>query len=101
MSFPKNAKLNIGGLSLPFGLVVAPMAGISDRTFRRLCMEMGADYSVSEMVCAKALVYEQKCRKTAQEQFKTGNLAAVMKHGSSAPTATRAAKVIPFPRSST
>lgn len=79
MSSSEKAKLNIGNLALPYGLVVAPMAGISDRTFRRLCMEKGADYSVSEMVCAKALVYEQRCRKTAQEQFKTGNLAAVMK----------------------
>ena len=79
MSYIEKAKLNIGNLALPYGLVVAPMAGISDRTFRRLCMEKGADYSVSEMVCAKALVYEQRCKKTAQEQFKTGNLAVVMK----------------------
>lgn len=73
------SKLNIGAIALPYGLVVAPMAGISDRTFRRLCVEHGAEYSVSEMVCAKALVYEQRCRKTDAEHFKTGNLAAVMK----------------------
>lgn len=79
MSATEKAKLNIGKLSLPYGLVVAPMAGISDRTFRRLCMEKGAEYSVSEMVCAKALVYEQKCKKTDAEHFKTGTLASVMK----------------------
>ena len=60
-------------------LVVAPMAGISDRTFRRLCMAHSADYSVSEMVSAKALVYEQRIKKTSEEYFKTGTLAAVMK----------------------
>lgn len=53
------------------------MAGISDRTFRRLCMAHGADYSVSEMVSAKALVYEQRIKKTDAEHFKTGTLAAV------------------------
>ena len=50
MSYIEKAKLNIGNLALPSGLVVAPMAGISDRTFRRLCMKMGADYSVSESI---------------------------------------------------
>ena len=79
MEKARKAKLNIGSLSLPSGLVLAPMAGFSDRTFRALCMSHGADFSVSEMVCAKALCYEQKCRKTDEEHFKTGALAAVMK----------------------
>lgn len=79
MSSIEKAKLNIGSLALPYGIAVAPMAGISDRTFRRLCMEKGAEYSVSEMVCAKALVYEQRCKKTDAEHFKTGILASVMK----------------------
>ncbi|MDO4643190.1 MAG: tRNA-dihydrouridine synthase family protein, partial [Cardiobacteriaceae bacterium] len=34
-------------------IVLAPMAGISDLPFRRLCQENGADYSVAEMVSAK------------------------------------------------
>lgn len=79
MSSSEKAKLNIGRAPLTHGLIVAPMAGISDRTFRRLCMAHAADYSVSEMVCAKALVYEQRIRKTAAEYFKTGVLASVMK----------------------
>lgn len=70
--------MRIGEIELRHGLMVAPMAGISDKSFRRLCMRMGAEYSVSEMVCAKALVYEQKCRKTDSDAFKTGTLAAVM-----------------------
>ena len=74
MSYTENEKLN----KHPW-LVVAPMAGISDRTFRRLCMAHSADYSVSEMVSAKALVYEQRIKKTGEEYFKTGVLASVMK----------------------
>lgn len=72
--------MRIGEIELKNGLFVAPMAGISDKSFRRLCMQMGAEYSVSEMVCAKALVYEQKCRKNDSDAFKTGMLAAVMQN---------------------
>ncbi len=70
--------MRIGNIHIPHGLFVAPMAGISDRSFRRLCMEMGAEYSVSEMVCAKALCYEQRIKKTGEEHFKTASLATVL-----------------------
>ena len=71
--------MQIGNINLSHGLFVAPMAGISDRSFRRLCMEAGAEYSVSEMVCAKALCYEQRIKKTGEEHFKTASLATVLK----------------------
>ncbi len=41
-------------------LYLAPMAGVTDETFRKICTSYGADMTVSEMICAKALVYEQK-----------------------------------------
>ncbi len=47
-------------VTLPHGLALAPLAGVSDRAFRRVCRSLGADYTVSEMVSAKALVYEQR-----------------------------------------
>lgn len=34
---------------------LAPMAGVTDEPMRRLCMEMGASFCVSEMISAKAL----------------------------------------------
>jgi tRNA-dihydrouridine synthase B len=37
---------------LPNNLAVAPMAGVTDRPFRKLCKRMGAGYAVSEMVAA-------------------------------------------------
>lgn len=39
---------------------LAPMAGYTDAVFRRICSEMGADYAVSEMISAMALVMGDK-----------------------------------------
>ena len=55
--------LTIGNYTLKHGLMLAPMAGVTDTTFRLLCKQHGAEYTVSEMVCAKALCYEQKSKK--------------------------------------
>jgi nifR3 family TIM-barrel protein len=41
-------------------IYLAPMAGISDKTMRRLCKEKGADFTVSEMISAKAVYYKDK-----------------------------------------
>ncbi|NLG18565.1 MAG: tRNA dihydrouridine synthase DusB [Fibrobacter sp.] len=38
-------------------LVLAPMAGVTDTVFRRICKEQGADIVVSEMVSAEGLIY--------------------------------------------
>lgn len=59
------------------GLLLAPMAGFTDYSFRRICRELGAEYTVSEMVSAKALCYEQLSKKTAPASSKTAPLAAV------------------------
>lgn len=40
-------------------VMLAPMAGVTDRSMRQICGEHGAQYAVTEMVSAKALVYEQ------------------------------------------
>lgn len=39
---------------------LAPMAGMGDASFRRICKEHGADYMTTEMVSAKALCYGDK-----------------------------------------
>lgn len=52
--------LNIGGVPLKSHAVLAPMAGISDRAYRELCVRFGAAYCVSEMVSSKALSFNSK-----------------------------------------
>jgi nifR3 family TIM-barrel protein len=48
--------LRIGPLDLDVPVVLAPMAGITNTAFRRLCREFGAGLYVSEMITSRALV---------------------------------------------
>ncbi len=49
--------MRIGPYTLPNNLVLAPMAGITDRPFRQLCRKMGAGMAVSEMVSSNSLLW--------------------------------------------
>ncbi|MFJ4045404.1 tRNA dihydrouridine synthase DusB [Microbacterium sp. NPDC089987] len=48
--------LRIGPIALDTPVVLAPMAGITNTAFRRLCREYGAGLYVSEMITSRALV---------------------------------------------
>ncbi|NLP85513.1 tRNA dihydrouridine synthase DusB [Microbacterium sp. CFH 90308] len=48
--------LRIGPIELDAPVVLAPMAGITNTAFRRLCREYGAGLYVSEMITTRALV---------------------------------------------
>ena len=49
--------MRIGHVQLPNNLIVAPMAGVTDRPFRQLCKRLGAGMAVSEMVTSNSLLY--------------------------------------------
>ncbi len=58
--------MKIGPYSLNSNLVVAPMAGVTDRPFRKLCRSFGAGLAVSEMVASNSLLYgSEKTRRRA------------------------------------
>ncbi len=72
--------MKFGDIELKNGVALAPLAGVSDRTFRRMARRYGAEYTVSEMVSAKALCYEQLCKRPeSAERCRTAPLAAVLK----------------------
>lgn len=48
---------NIGNVKINGNIVVAPMAGVSNMTFRRICKSMGASLVVAEMVSDKAITF--------------------------------------------
>ena len=67
--------LKIGSVTLAHGLMLAPMAGVTDTSFRLLCRRAGAEYTVTEMVSAKALCFEQRQR--AGKPLRTAPIAAL------------------------
>ena len=50
----------IGNVEIPNPFVLAPMAGVTDLAFRRLCKEQGAGLICMEMVSAKAISFHNK-----------------------------------------
>jgi len=54
----------IGPYTLPNPLIVAPMAGVTDRPFRQLCRKMGAGLAVSEMVIADSKLWHTRKSQT-------------------------------------
>jgi len=52
--------MKFGNIELKHGVMLAPMAGFSDRAMRVLCREHGCEYSVSEMISATAVAYGDK-----------------------------------------
>ena len=55
---------SIGKVKIKKTAALAPMASVADRAYRTLCREYGACYTVSELISAKGLCYNDK--KTAE-----------------------------------
>jgi tRNA-dihydrouridine synthase B len=61
--------VKIGPYKLKNNLIVAPMAGVTDRPFRQLCKRMGAGMAVSEMVASNSLLYgSEKTKRRANHE---------------------------------
>ena len=52
--------MKIGNITINTKLALAPIAGVTDLGFRTVCRELGAGYTVTEMVSSKALCYQDK-----------------------------------------
>jgi nifR3 family TIM-barrel protein len=68
--------VSIGTLALPGNIFLAPVAGYSDRAFRSLCIDAGADFTYTELVSSEAIarnpaLYEDD---EAAEKSPTANL---------------------------
>ena len=60
--------MQLGPYKANNNLVLAPMAGITDRPYRQLCKELGAGLAVSEMVSSNSLLWgSEKTRRRADQ----------------------------------
>lgn len=85
--------LIIGPYQLPNALILAPMAGVTDRPFRELCREHGAAMAVSEMVISDPDFWKtRKSRHRLDHQGESG-LISVQIAGSDSEMLARAARL--------
>ena len=56
--FTQNFK--IGNTVFDNNILLAPMAGVTDRAFRMLCKEQGAGITFTEMISAKGVHYDSR-----------------------------------------
>ncbi len=49
--------MKIGTAELKNGIIIAPMAGVTDSIFRRICFQFGCEMAVTEMISAKAVCF--------------------------------------------
>ncbi|MDO4459054.1 MAG: tRNA dihydrouridine synthase DusB [Clostridia bacterium] len=52
--------MKIGNLEIKGQAILAPMAGATDKTFRKICSDFGSAYTITEMVSSKAIMFNQK-----------------------------------------
>ena len=85
--------MNIGNVTIPSKLALAPMAGVTDAAFRQLCAELGAGYACTELVSSKALCYKDKKTVSLLRQFPGEHPAAVQIFGSDPACMAEAAQI--------
>lgn len=67
--------MRIGPWTLPNNVLVAPMAGVTDRPFRQLCKRLGAGYAVSEMAASNPRLWDSV--KTSRRLNHDGEIAPI------------------------
>jgi tRNA-dihydrouridine synthase B len=72
---PASPAMRIGPHELPNNVFVAPMAGVTDRPYRRLCKALGAGHAVSEMAASNPRLWASE--KTMRRLDHTGERAPV------------------------
>lgn len=88
-------KWNIGNIEIKNQVVLAPMAGVSNPTYMKICEDMGVGYVVTELISAEAIVRNNK--KTLDMLKGIENLkvpVAIQIFGSDPEVMAKAAKII-------
>ena len=84
----------IGSVKVDIPVGLAPMAGVTDETFRGLCKEKGAGLLCTEMVSAKALIYKNPNTGELLKSRENENPLAVQLFGSDPEAVARGAEII-------
>ena len=85
--------MRIGTVEIHSKLALAPMAGVTDAAFRQICAELGAGYTITELISSKALCYHDKKTFSLLTQFPGEHPAAVQIFGSDPACMAEAAQI--------
>lgn len=85
--------MRIGNVQIDSRLALAPMAGVTDTAFRQICSELGAGYTITELISSKALCYHDKKTFSLLTQFPGEHPAAVQIFGSDPVCMAEAAQI--------
>lgn len=86
--------VKIGSLSLDGNVFLAPVAGYSDRAFRSICADCGADFAYTEMVSAEALTRNNLKTEQLMARAPNEKAYAVQIFGGKGQTMADAAKIV-------
>lgn len=86
--------LQLGSLPLQNRVFLAPLAGVSDVPFRRICQELGAGLTYVEMLSATAIKYKSKRTFEMMARHKSEGVLGVQVTGSSAEDVAHAVQVL-------
>ena len=84
--------LYIGSVRLPGNLVLSPMAGVTDAPFRDIARQMGADYTISEMITSQLHLWDSYKTKQRLEDRWNPSLKILQIAGASSEIMVDAAK---------
>ncbi len=85
--------MQIGNFTFSKTAALAPMAGVADAAFRRLCVSYGAAFTVSEMVSAKALTFGDAKSRELMRLDERERPAAIQLFGDDPETMAKAARL--------
>ena len=86
--------MRIGNVTLANKVILAPMAGITDLTYRLLAREQGCALVYTEMISAKGLLYNNKSTWEMLPREGEGRPLAVQLFGSEPEVMAEAAKIV-------
>lgn len=86
--------IKIGNLDISGNLFLAPVAGYSDKAFRSICVDEGADFTYTELVSSEALVRESSKTEMLLNRADNEKKYAIQLFGSDPDTMARAAAVL-------
>lgn len=88
-------KWKIGNIEIKNQIVLAPMAGVSNPSYIKICEEMGVGYAITELISAEAIVRGSKKTFDMLKGYDSLNIPiAIQLFGANTESITKAAKIV-------